>query len=300
MILIKKLYPEIITIVIISIGALCFPLVAMGLLYVPPFLFSGLRTLIAGLSILLVLPLLGQPILPPTGTWKWILLFSIPAVVITYGAMFSSHGDPSMTIVSVFENLQPLLSVFLAVIFLHEKLTSATRIIMIFGTLGIFIMSIPAFTASSMFSWSSAMLAILASLSAAVTTILVKRIRRSNAIVTIASWQFIIGSIPLFLFYILFEKNTLVQFNLLFLGILLFLALVGTALTSVVWYMLIQKIAVSRVSTFFFLLPAFGLLVSSYAYNLPVGMFEWMGIGIIVAGVLIGLKKQSLLENNSN
>ncbi len=297
---IKKLYPEIVTIVIIIIGALCFPLVAKGLSYAPPFLFSGLRTLIAGLSILLILPLLGQPVLPSKSTWKWILIFSIPAVVITYGAMFLSHRDPNMTIVSVLENLQPLLFVFFAVTFLHEKLTSATRIIMIFGILGVTILLIPALTGTAVFSWSNAVLALLASLSAAVTPILVKSVKRSESIVSIASWQFIIGSIPLFLLSLLFEKSAVTPFNITFVSILLFLAIVGTALTSVVWYMLIQKTAVSRVSVLFFLLPAFSLLVSKYAYSLPTSTLEWIGMSVIVIGVIIGVRKQFTLENNYN
>ena len=289
----KKLYPEIITVGIIIIGALCFPLVSKGLSYAPPFLFSGLRTLIAGISILLILPLLAQPVLPPKGTWKWILLFSIPAVVISYGTMFLSHGKPDMTIISVLENLQPLLSVFLAIIFLKEKLSPATRSVMVFGIIGVAIMSVPALTGGSMFSWSSAVLALLASLSAAVTSILVKKIKRPDAIITISAWQFIVGSIPLLLLSSLFEKNSSPQFTLLFITILLFLAIIGTALTSAVWYVLIQKVAVSRLSILFFLLPVFGLILSKTVYRLPINLLEWVGMVTIIIGAVIGLKKQS-------
>lgn len=64
---IKKILPEIITIGIIIVAALCYPLIFRGLEYVPPFLFGGLRMLLAGVSILFILPLLRQPLLPPRG-----------------------------------------------------------------------------------------------------------------------------------------------------------------------------------------------------------------------------------------
>lgn len=293
----KKLYPEIITIGIIIIGAFCFPLVFRGLEYVPPMLFSGLRVFIAGVAILVCLPLLRQPVLPPQGTWKWIVIFSIPAVAISYGSMFLSHEQKAMTIVSVLENLQPLLSVFLAMIFLSEKLTPATRVVMVFGTVGVSIMSIQALTGGAMFDWRIAAFAFLASLSAAATTIMVKKIKRPEAIITIAAWQFIVGSIPLLIFSRIFEKTMPMQFNITFITILLFLAFVGTALTSAVWYALIQKVAVSRLSILFFLLPAFGLLVSKNVYGLPISLLEWVGITTIFFGVIIGLKIRSMQES---
>lgn len=292
---IKKILPEIITIVIILIGALCFPLIVSGLQYAPPFLFSALRVLIAGISILLILPLFHQPILPPKGVWQWVVIFSIPAVVLTYGPMFLSHGRTGNPLVPMLENLQPFLSVFLALIFLHEKLTPATRIVLIFGTLGIFFMFAQTLTGGAVNNFQSAMLAFLASFSAAATSILAKFIKRPDVILTISAWQFIIGSIPLFIFWQLFEKNMPVQFNPLYLAILLFLAIIGTGATSAIWYALIQKVEVSRLSVLFFLLPGFGLMLANLSSGTLITTMEWIGIIMIISGVILGIKIQAAL-----
>lgn len=295
----KRIIPEIITIGIVIIGALCYPLIVRGLQYAPPFLFSALRVLIAGISILFVLPFLHQPVIPPKSVWKWVILFSIPAVVFTYGTMFLSHGRTGGTLVPVLENLQPFLTVIFAIIFLHEKPSPATRAVLIFGTLGIFFISVQALTGGLAYNFQSAMLAFFVSFSAAATGILAKYIKRPDVIVTISAWQFITGSIPLFILWQLFEKNMAVQFNPPFLSILLFLAIIGSGATSAVWYALIQKVEVSRLSVLFFLLPGFGLVLANRFSAVPVTVLQWIGIITIIGGVIIGIKKQAALPARS-
>ena len=296
---IKKLVPELVTLGIILIGTLCYPLVSPGLQYAPPLLFAALRTLIAGIGIFLLLPLFGQPRFPPKDIWKWALLLSIPAVAFTYGTMFLSHINPKMTMLPVLENLQPFFSVFLASTFLHEKVSTSTRTVLVFGTVGLLFLSIQIFTGKMGFDFQSAILAILASLSASAASILVKRLKRPDVIVTLSAWQPIVGSGLLFIFSWFFEKSAVVQWNMSFISILAFLAIVGTGATTVVWYKLIQKFDVSRLSVLFFLSPALGLVMANRIYAVPVSLMEWIGVIIIICGVIVGLKMQSSTQNGA-
>lgn len=289
----RKILPELITMGIIVILALCYPLVSRGLQYAPPFLFGGLRTMIAGVGILLILPILRQPLTPPNGTWKWVTLFSVLATAITYGTMFLSHEGTSLAAIPVLENLQPFFAIVLAGLFLHEKLSPATRTVLIFGTVGILLMSVPVLVDGAAFNFQRATLALLAALSAAAASVLAKGIKRPDAIITISAWQFIIGSIPLFALSLLFEKGMPIQFTPSFIAALLFWALIGTAAASTVWYILVQKTDVSRLSVMFFLAPAFALLLSNRLYAVPVGVFELSGVGIIISGVILGFKRQT-------
>lgn len=294
MISLKKVFPEIITIGIIVIGALCYPLIARGLQYSPPLLFAAIRVLIAGASIMLVLPVLKKPIFPPRGTWKWVMLFALLSVVITYGAMFASHEGTASTTIPILESLQPFFAILLAIVFLREKLSPATCIVLIFGTVGIVLMSVSAFAEVIVINYQMTLLALLASVSAAVASIIAKGIKRPGAIVTISAWQFIVGSIPLFLFSWLFEQGMPVQFNLTLLSTLAFLAIIGTAATTVIWYVLVQKTDISRLSVLFFLAPAFALLIAKVFNAIPVGGWELAGIAMIIGGVVIGFKKRAL------
>ncbi len=290
---IKKVFPEIITLGIILILAVCYPLVSRGLEYAPPLIFAGLRTFIASISIFLLLPLIRQPFVLPKGTWKWAILLSLPAVTFTYATMFLSHENPNMALLPVLENLQPFLSVFFAGVFLHEKLSSPTRYMLLFGALGLFFITIQSLTGDSGFDFRSAVLALLASISATAASIVVKRLKRPDLIATLSAWQLIIGSVPLLVFSWFAESGKSIQWNLPFVSVLAFLALIGTGATTVIWYTLIQKFGVSRLSVLFFLLPVFGLIMTNRLYAVPVSTLEWIGALIILSGVVLGLKKQS-------
>lgn len=294
---IQKLVPELTTLGIIVVGSLCYPLVSSGMQYAPPLLFAALRTFIAGISIAVSLPLLfHQPFFPPRNIWKWILLLSIPAVAFTYGTMFLSHKNPTMTMVPVLENLQPFLSIFLAITFLHEKLSSATRAVLLFGTIGLILLSAQIFIGGSGFDVQSAIFALLASFSAAATSVFVKWLKLGDVIVTLSAWQFIIGSLLLFVLSQLFELNAVVQWGVSFVSILTFLAVIGTAATTVLWYKLIQRVDVSRLSVLFFIAPALGLVMANRLYGVPASIIEWMGIITITTGIIIGLIKQSAIK----
>lgn len=259
----KKLFPEMLTIAIILIGTLCYPLVSRGLQYAPPLLFAAFRTSVAGIGIFALLPLFRQPRTPPKSMWKWAILLSVPAVAFTYGTMFLSHENPKMAMLPVLENLQPFFSVFLAIIFLEEKLSSATRMVLIFGAFGLFFLSTQAFIEGSGFDVRSAVFALLASLGAALTSIIAKRLKRPDVIVTLSAWQFMIGGALLLVLSLFFEKSVPVQWNIPFISILVFLAIVGTGMTTIIWYKLIQKTDVARLSVFFFLSPALGLIMAN-------------------------------------
>ena len=289
----KKIVPEIITLGIILVGSLCYPLISYGLQDAPPLFFAALRTFIAGISIFLLLPLFGQPRIPPRDMWKWALLLSIPAVAFTYGTMFLSHENSTMALLPILENLQPFLSIFFAVIFLHERVSPAARIVLLFGTFGLLFFSFQSFTEGVGFDFRNAILAVLASLGASGASILVKWLGRRDIAVTLSAWQVIIGSIPLFVLSLLFEKNAPIHWTVSFVSILFFLALVGTAATTVVWYKLIQTFDVSRLSVLFFLSPALALIVANRLYAVPVSDMEWIGVIIVAGGVAVGLKIQS-------
>lgn len=58
-------------IVVIAGPAICFPVIKLGLAYSPALKFAGLRTLLAGLVLLGVAPLMRLPIRLPKRLWLW-------------------------------------------------------------------------------------------------------------------------------------------------------------------------------------------------------------------------------------
>ena len=65
-----------------AIYAVCFVLIKAGLAFAPPLLFGGLRALIGGGALFVLMMVLRQPLLPPRGSWGGALALALTFFVI--------------------------------------------------------------------------------------------------------------------------------------------------------------------------------------------------------------------------
>ena len=105
----------------------------------------------------------------------------------------------------------------------------------------------------------------------------------------LTGWQMLIGSFPVLGLSFLFERNLPVKWSLLFISVLLGLALIGSALTTILWAWLLQKYQASTLSVYLFLTPVFALGTAYAAFHEALDPFELSGIGFILAGIALEL-----------
>lgn len=270
---------------IVLLYALCFAAIKAGLQFAPPLAFAGLRALIAGIALLGVMRARSETLLPPRGMWRGIFALGLTATTLTFGAMVLSPGRTGAGIASVLGNMQALFTVALAAIFLGEALTRGKIIALVLGLLGVTLIAYPAFAASDAYGISGAALALAASGGAAVSNIIAKRMNLKSELLSVAAWQLLVGSVPLFALAALTERGAGIFWNFEFLALLLFLALAGTALLNVTWYWLLQFDDVSRLSLFFLLTPAFGLILGTLIFGESLSPVELAGAALIVVGI---------------
>ena len=132
---------------------------------------------------------------------------------------------------------------------------------------------------------SGAALALAASASAAVGSVIFKRMRVTTGLLAITAWQLLIGSLPLLAVSALIERNVPVIWNIQFVGPLLFLALVGTSFVNAAWYWLVQRGDVSRLALYLFLVPVFGLGIAALVFGERVGPLESAGSLLTIAAI---------------
>ena len=280
----------IILLTVVIAYALCFTAIKFGLAYAPPLVFGALRALIGGVAILFTLWLLKLPLKPEQKLWPWILALALSATTINYGAMFLSPGRTGAGIASVLGNMQPLIIVIMAGFFFGERLSKINLWSLILSLVGVSFIFSPAFFEPTTSGFSGSILALVASASAAVGSILIKYLGQPSVILLITAWQLIIGSVPLFIITKLIElPNYNLMLNLEFIGILLLLALFGTAFASVAWYSLIQRHAIGQLSIGLFLVPVFGLGIA-LMFGEKLSRIEMLGAGIIIMAIFITLK----------
>lgn len=268
-----------------AIYAVCFVAIKAGLPFAPPLLFAGLRALLGGLGLLSVMIVLRRPLLPACGEWFGVVAVALTATTVSFGAMFLSPGLAGAGIASVLGNTQPLIVVVLAAIFLSERVTRGKSITLALGLIGVGLIAAPALATSDAYGLSGAALALGASGGLAVGSVIVKRMGPQVDVLALTTWQLILGSLPLLGFSALIEGDTGVRWTFQFVGLLLFLALVGTSLASAVWYGLVQRGDVGRLSLFFFLIPVIGLGLAAVLFGERVTPIEGAGVLLTLAGI---------------
>lgn len=278
---------SVIMLLIVVVYAICASAIKTGLQFAPPLLFGTLRAFLAAIFLLAWLVLTGQRFFPTRIEWPKILQVGIAATTIGYGMMFISPGRTSAGIASVLGNLQPLFTIVLAAVLLKEYPRRKDVAALLLGIFGITLISFFDFSGKSTFELAGMGAALLASGGAAAGSVLMKKLSVDSNILRITAWQLLIGAILLWLWSLSVENNRSIVWSPAFIAILLFLAIIGTAVPTAVWYYLIQSHPVGKLSLFFFLIPVFGLLMASLVFRETLRSNEVMGLVFIVLSALI-------------
>jgi len=273
------------------IYAVCFTAIKTGLAFAPPLLFAGLRTLLGGAALLVVLVAQRAPLLPSRLHWPWLPAVAVTSTTIGFGAMFLSPGRTGAGIASVLGNTQPLFILVLAACFLGERVTAGKLGALVLGLTGVTLIAYPALAGADAYGLVGAGLALASAAGTATGSVLVKRAGLTNGVLALAAWQLILGSLPLLAAAALFEAPARVTWNGEFVGLLLFLALVGTSFTTALWYWLLQRTEVGRLTMFLFLVPVAGLGIAALMLGERVGPLEMVGAALTVAGIVVVVRE---------
>lgn len=279
----------VIMLLIIPLYAICFVAIRLGLAYAPPLRFAALRLLVAGAALLMLAAATHQPLVIPRRSWPGLLALAGAAGTIGYGAMFLSPGWADASIASVLGNTQPLMLVVLGATILGERITRQQVVALVLGLVGVTFVSFSAFTELRLAGLVGALLAFASAASFAVASVLMKRLGPSIPLLAMTAWQFLLGALPLFAFSAWFERSAVIRWAPPFVGILLLLGLGGTALTTAVWYWLIQHDDVGRLSLLLFLVPIVGVFLAVVLLSESLTLSIVVGIALTVLGVFSAL-----------
>ncbi|MDI6772320.1 MAG: DMT family transporter [bacterium] len=134
---------------------------------------------------------------------------------------------------------------------------------------------------------SGVWLLLASALGLSAASVLVKYISDRGDVLSVTAWQFILGGLVLLASAIAPEDLSATVWTPRFLLGLSYLSLIGTALTFLLWFVLIREDEVSRISTFNFLVPVFGLALGALLYQETVGWVVGAGILVTLAGLAI-------------
>ena len=273
-------------ILVVAASSFCYLGIKSALPYTPPLFFAAIRTFVGGAALLLLLPLNHSPIMPERKHWRWIGILALLSSAVGSASMFFAAEMTTVGIASILGNLQTLLTVILAIIFLKESMTLPKVSILTFGVLGIILISFPALGSSSSVQTEGAIFAFGSSAIVATTNIIVKRYLERKELLRIVTWQLILGGTVLFIASFITEQWSNISFNITFVGVIILLGVIGTGILNFAWYTIIQLEDVGKVSMYFFLVPVIGFF-SGVAFNKEsVEAIQIIGSVIIVVAMI--------------
>jgi len=266
---------------VVLLSASCYLLVKAGLAFAPSLRFAGLRALLAGLALLIFLVIRQKQFWPRAWLAWWIVPLGLTATTFTYGTMFLSPTYLGAGIATVLGNLQPLWIIILASVFLGEPITSRKILILVSALVGLGLIALNPKGGGGGHTLHGSLLALGTSAGGATASIIVKKLKPGVDLLALIGWQLVVGSLPL-LAWSWATEPTSIHWTPEFLGLLLIVALVGTSLTSVVWFQLLQETEAGPLSLWLFLVPVLGLLFGYLVYGETLGGTTIWGILFIL------------------
>ena len=252
--------------------------------------FAGARFSLAGLLVILVCSVLyRKPLVPRRGSWRAILPLALTQTALQYLLYYVGVAHASGVKASVLSGSGSFFSVIIAcLIFRQEKLTANKLLGCLAGFAGIVLINLSGLTGSvgaADAAGSSGLpggmaldmsflgegFVLLSAISGSVSAVLIHHFSQKENPVMLSGWQFLTGGLFLLLVGLL-GGGRLPQPCWQGFAILLYLAFVS-AVAYTLWSLLLSQNPVSRIAVFNFLIPVFGVILSTILLN-EKGMFS--------------------------
>lgn len=201
-----------------------------------------------------------------------------------YGAMslvsLATATVPS-GVVSLMFGLAPLISGVLAVPLLNEPPLSAIRIVALFTSIGGLALVLAGDTALAVQAWPGLLACLIAVCLFALSGVLVKRqaVNMGPLEHTTGSLLF---SLPLFGLSWWLLDGQAPQFSMLSAGAVVYLALMGSVLGFMLYFMVLQHLGPTRVALIPLMTPAIALMLGQWVAGEEIGQMTVLGAGVIV------------------
>jgi drug/metabolite transporter (DMT)-like permease len=272
-------------VLVMFLWALCYPLVATGLSYVPPLFYGFLRALLSGLVLLGLGRFLGRPQISGRRNWVLVCAIGFTATTIGFWGMFYAGGILSPGLATVLSNTQPLIAAALALPFLHERIDRRALMGLLIGFFGVLLVSLGSGSLPGETLVLGIAYVLVAAIGLAIGNVIMKMISTSVDTINAMGWQLFIGAMPLALLSIAGESYHTSNLDVTFLINLLILSLLGTALPFVIWFWLLQKKPLHKLNSYSFLTPVIGLGLGYIFYAESLTVVQFGGVVAVISGV---------------
>ncbi len=275
-----------------------------------PFFMAGVRLVPAGILILIAAALMGRLQSISWKGWLWISLFALVDGAMFQGFLAAGLMRTGAGLGSVMIDSQPLAVALLALILFGETIGVLGWLGLLFGIVGISLIGlpdewilkmlsfspaeIPAFSLESLFS-SGEWLMLLAALSMAVGTVLVRYVCRHADPIAATGWHMILGGLPLFGLSGWLEANQWQTIDLSGWIAMSYATIFGSAIAYGLFFYFASSGSLTSLSSLTFLTPVFALLFGNLLLNEVLSPIQWTGVGLTLVSIYLINQREVLM-----
>jgi len=275
-----------------------------------PFFMTGIRLVPAGVLVLLAAALMGRP--QPRGwrAWGWIGLFALVDAALFQGFLGQGLVRTGAGLGSVMIDSQPLAVALMASWLFGEQIGGIGWLGLVFGVVGISLLGIPASVLVTARDWlfgqviltpeafhplpllgtlfqHGQWLMLMAALSMAVGTILIRFVSRHADPIVATGWHMILGGMPLFMLSGVYETDQWTVLTLADWSALAYATVFGSAIAYGLFFYLAASGNLTSLSALTFLTPIFALLFGNLLLQEVLSPLQWGGVGLTLISIYL-------------
>lgn len=254
-------------------------------------LFAGYRFFLAAILIFIFMLMIKRKVTYQKGTIKPLLTIGFFQTffqyILFYIGLSYSTGIQGAIIAGTISFFQIILAHFM---YQDDKISVRKTVGLMIGFTGVVLVNITRGTFEFQYGFGEVCLTI-AMISCAYGNILARNGAQKMNVIYLTAYQMGLGGAALLIVGIIFAGWMPFQFTPYSLGLLLYLAILSSA-GFVIWNNIMKYNYVGQVSMYLFLIPVFGVILSSILLNEVIHMFVVLGLLFVTSGIIIVNRKK--------
>jgi drug/metabolite transporter (DMT)-like permease len=258
----------------------------------PPLSILWIRFLLAGALLLGWALLTRQPIPRDLPTWGRLFLLGLGGNALYLGLNYEALRNLSAGMGSIIASTNPLIVALAAPFVLGEPLTRRKLLGLLLGFGGV-VLAMHARAGTSEARQPDVLLALSGVIAFVASNVLYKRMQVRPHPIVLNGAQLLCASAAVLPAALLLEGPPHIRWTAPIVWSLAFLVLVLSVGASMLWFWILHHGEASRVSAYFFLTPAFGLLLSAVLLGEPLAPLDGVALAVIAAGLWLVARDES-------
>jgi drug/metabolite transporter (DMT)-like permease len=267
---------------------------------IPVFVLIFTRMLISALTMIVISAVVRSRLKIDRSDIKWFLLLAFFEPFLYFvGETFGIKATNSPTLSALIIAIIPIVTMFADMLFYKTRIAAIAKLGVLITLPGTLLMVLKKDPSTSVYWWGIALL-LLAVFSSCGYSITVRRLVDKYSAITINTWQFCLGALYFFPFFLLTKGDFPVAtlFRAPAIGPLLFLAILCSCGAFSCYVFALRNIGITRACIFSAIIPIVSAVAS---YFMGIETFSWvelLGIAIVITGVILAQRGgRKVLQN---